>query len=167
MCVCVCVCVSALTAELIEVWSQNSTEGLTLMTSRTSLMVKVIGQRSRLPGQKRWCSGVSHLGDHVKIPELCYGIMWRHDVTSVTSFDVKWRHRSKDRFGTREVQQHFSVFFSIIFSLKIYVNVLHSCMGFSPRGCLLAICGQSNLQPQAMFRSGSILVLCAWQIVLF
>ena len=46
MCVCVsvCQCVGTLTAERFEVHSQNLAQGLTLMTSRGSLMVKVKGQ---------------------------------------------------------------------------------------------------------------------------
>ncbi len=46
MCVCVCVCasVSALMAEPFDIWSQNLVQGLTLMTSRMSLLVKVKGQ---------------------------------------------------------------------------------------------------------------------------
>ncbi len=47
VCVSVCQCVGTLTAERIDVRSQNFVQGLTLMTSRGSLMVKVIGQMSR------------------------------------------------------------------------------------------------------------------------
>ena len=53
MCLCVCLFVGTLTAEPFDISSQNLVYGLTLMISRTSLMVKVIGQRSRSPGQKR------------------------------------------------------------------------------------------------------------------
>ncbi len=52
VCVCVCQCVNTLTAEPIGIHSQNLVQGLTFMKSRTSLMVKVIGQRSGSPGQK-------------------------------------------------------------------------------------------------------------------
>ena len=52
VCVCVCVCVwvgvclfvSALTAEPFDIWSRDLVQGLTLIISRTSLLVKVIGQ---------------------------------------------------------------------------------------------------------------------------
>ena len=47
LCVSVCPCVNTLTAELIDVQSQTLVQGLTLMTSRTSSMFTVIGQRSR------------------------------------------------------------------------------------------------------------------------
>ena len=47
VCVSVCPCVNTLTAEPIDVRSQNLVHGLTLMTSRTGSMFKVIGQRSR------------------------------------------------------------------------------------------------------------------------
>ena len=44
VCLCVCLCVSTLTAGQIDVRSKNLVQGLTLMTSQMSLMVKVIGQ---------------------------------------------------------------------------------------------------------------------------
>ncbi len=43
MCVSVCQFVNTLTAELVDVRLQNLVQELTLMTSRTSLMVKVKG----------------------------------------------------------------------------------------------------------------------------
>ena len=53
MCVCVSVClsVSALTAEPFDVRSRNLVQGLTLIISWMSSMVKVIGQRSRSPNK--------------------------------------------------------------------------------------------------------------------
>ena len=53
LCVCVCQFVNTLMTERIDVRSRNLAQGLTLIKSWTSLMVKVIGQRSRSPGQKR------------------------------------------------------------------------------------------------------------------
>ncbi len=47
VCVCVCQCVNALTAEQMDVWSQNLVQTLTLMTSQVSLMVKVKGPGHR------------------------------------------------------------------------------------------------------------------------
>ncbi len=44
--VCVCQCVGTLTAERIDVRSQNLVQGLTLMTSLGSLMVKVIQMKN-------------------------------------------------------------------------------------------------------------------------
>ncbi len=44
VCVCVCQSVSTLTAELFDVRSPNLVQGLILITSRTSSMVKVKGQ---------------------------------------------------------------------------------------------------------------------------
>ncbi len=48
-CVSECQLVNTLTAELIDLRSQNLVHQLTLMTSQVGLMVKVIGQRSRSP----------------------------------------------------------------------------------------------------------------------
>ena len=49
VCVCVCLLVSALPAEPFNMRTQNLQELLTLTTTRMSLKVKVIGQRSRSP----------------------------------------------------------------------------------------------------------------------
>ncbi len=46
MCLCVGQCVNTLTAEPIDLPSQNLVQGLTLMKSRPSLLVKVVGERS-------------------------------------------------------------------------------------------------------------------------
>ncbi len=51
---CVCLSFSSLTPEPFDVRTQNLVEGLTLTISQMSSMVKVIGQRSRSPGQKTW-----------------------------------------------------------------------------------------------------------------
>ncbi len=48
VCVCVCQFVSTLMAERFDVQSQNLVQTLTFMTSWTSMMVKVIGQRSKV-----------------------------------------------------------------------------------------------------------------------
>ena len=40
----VCLCVNTLRAEALDIWSGNLVQGLTLMISRTRLMVKVKGQ---------------------------------------------------------------------------------------------------------------------------
>ncbi len=52
------VSVSTVTAELFEVRSRNLVQGLTLIISWTSSMVKVIGQRSRSPSKN--ISDTSH-----------------------------------------------------------------------------------------------------------
>ncbi len=67
VCVCVCVCasVSALTADPFDIWSRNLVQGLTLMTSWTSLLVKVIGQRSRSRGQKTSFPRFSDLSEQI------------------------------------------------------------------------------------------------------
>ncbi len=52
VCESVCLLVSALTAQSFDLGSRNSVWGLTFIKSRPSLKVKVIGQRSRSPGQK-------------------------------------------------------------------------------------------------------------------
>ena len=44
VCLSVCQCANAPMAEAIDVWSQNLVQGLTFVTSWTSLMVKVKGQ---------------------------------------------------------------------------------------------------------------------------
>ncbi len=54
VCLCVCLFVSTLTAELFDIWPRNLVQRLTLIISRTTLLVKVIGQRSRSRGKKTW-----------------------------------------------------------------------------------------------------------------
>ncbi len=66
----VCPCVSALTAEPIDVRSQNLVQGLTLMTSRTSLNVKVKGE--------------GH-----PVDECNFGVLTRFSVLSLTSVQTK------------------------------------------------------------------------------
>ena len=55
-CLCVCPSVSALMFEPFELRTWNSAGTLPLIISRTSLKVKVIGQRSRSPFWKTWFS---------------------------------------------------------------------------------------------------------------
>ncbi len=54
LCVCVCVCssVSTLMAEPFDIRAQNLASTIICIISRMSLMIRVIGQRSRSPGQK-------------------------------------------------------------------------------------------------------------------
>ena len=91
VCVCVCPCVNTLVAEALHLWSRNLVQGLTLMISRTSSMVKVIGQRSRSQGQKMWLQWFSDFSAWIHNAGLmwCHGMMPRHHVTS---HDVMWRH---------------------------------------------------------------------------
>ena len=93
VCVCVCVClfVSALTAEPLNIWSRNLVQGLTLIISRTSLLVKVIGQRSRSRGQKTSFSGFSDLSEQISSLGLWCDVMTSHDVMG-SRRDVIWRH---------------------------------------------------------------------------
>ncbi len=56
VCLCVCQLVSSLTAEPFNLGSRNWAQRLTLMIPWPSLMVKVIGQRSRSPFWKTWFS---------------------------------------------------------------------------------------------------------------
>ncbi len=58
LCVCVCLFVSTLTAEWFNIWSRNLVPGLTLIIPQMSLLVKVIGQRSRSQGQKNIVSRI-------------------------------------------------------------------------------------------------------------
>ncbi len=88
--VCVCVCVNTLTAEPFDIWSPNLVQGLTLIISWTSLIFKVIGQRSRSPSQKNSISGV-FLSWVKRYQTVAYGVMsWRHSMTSCDI--VAWRH---------------------------------------------------------------------------
>ncbi len=52
-CVSACQLVSALTAKPLDIWTQKLVGELSLIKSRTSSLVKVIGQRSRSRDQKR------------------------------------------------------------------------------------------------------------------
>ena len=52
VCLSVCPCVNTLSVEPIDILSQNLVQGLTLMISWKSLMVKVVGKSSRSLGQK-------------------------------------------------------------------------------------------------------------------
>ncbi len=96
VCVCVCPCVSALAAEPFDIWSQNLVQGMNLMISWMSLMVKVKGQRSRSPDPKSdshdfliWVSGYKTLPYRLTLwwhMTSQHDIMMSHDVTA-------WRHR--------------------------------------------------------------------------
>ncbi len=85
VCVCVCLSVSALTAEPCVVWSQNLAQGLTLIISWMSSKMKVIGQRSRSPGQKTWFPGFFSFEWTDTKP---WHMVWHH----VTLCDVTRRH---------------------------------------------------------------------------
>ncbi len=54
VCLCVCPLFSAITGEPFNVRTWNSAGGMTLMTARMSVKVKVIGQRSRSARWKTW-----------------------------------------------------------------------------------------------------------------
>ncbi len=108
---CVCQLVCALTAESFDIRTRNLVEALTLIISRMSSKVKVIGQRSRSPGWKTWFSKFqmaelhrASLSWHLT---SCDVTAWRHDVTwhhITTSWrlDIHWRLLSKntDKEGT-------------------------------------------------------------------
>ncbi len=70
--VCVCVSVSlsvsALTAEPFEVWSRYLVQGLTMMTSWTSSMVKVLGQSHQV--KKMSFPGFPYLSELISNPGL-------------------------------------------------------------------------------------------------
>ena len=111
-----CLCVGTLTAEPFEISSRYLVQGLTLIISWTSSMVKVKGRQVKksyfhdflvwVPGYKTLAYGVM----------LCYVTSW-HDV--MTSRDVMaWRHAITDS-GLREVQQHFNVFFFLVYKTVI------------------------------------------------
>ena len=73
VCVSVCQLVSTVMAEPFEVRTPNLVQVLTLMISKSNLMVKVIGQRSRSPGHKTWFLAVQ-LGYFGTIIGLCVSI---------------------------------------------------------------------------------------------
>ena len=77
VCVCGCVClfVSTLTAELFDIWSRNLVQRLTLIISRTSLLVKVIGQRSRSRGKKNDIFRISDLSEQLSSLGLWCDVM--------------------------------------------------------------------------------------------
>ncbi len=77
MCVCVYVClfVSALTAEPLNIWSQNLVQWLTLIISRTSLLVKV-----KVTGSKTLFSGFSDLSVQISSLGLLCNVMTPYDV---------------------------------------------------------------------------------------
>ena len=121
LCVCVCQLVSTLTAERIDLRSRNLAQGLTLIKSWRSLMVKVKGQGHQV---KIVMSLVFSLQcQYTKCwPTVWhYDVMWHHGMMSWHHSMTSWRHSMTssvfllwDRYGTREVQQHFSVFFNLI-----------------------------------------------------
>ncbi len=88
VCVCVCLSVSALTAQRFEVRTQNLVDVCTLIISRMSSKVKVIGQRSRSSCWKTWIfdtsDGMAHVDSLSWHKMSCDVTPWRHDVT--------WRH---------------------------------------------------------------------------
>ena len=100
--VCVCVClsvclfVSALTAEPFDIGSRNLAQGLTVMISWTSSMVKVKGQGHQV--KKRdfldfviWVSRCQTQAYGVTKDSIIYGVTSWHHMTSL--HDVTWRHR--------------------------------------------------------------------------
>ena len=103
VCVClfVCLSVSTLTGEPFNVWPRYLVQGLTLMTSWTCFMVKVIGQRSRSSGQKRHFHG-SDLSERIPSKPLPivwhYNIMWHHSMTS-WRHNITWCHNSQRAVG--------------------------------------------------------------------
>ena len=117
VCVSVCVCVNTLMAELFDIWSPNLVQGLTLIISWTSLILRVIGQRSRSPSQKILFPGFFSVEWRDTKPWLmvwCHGIIvWRHDVMWHCGMTSRRHLTSQNDVNTptREVQQHFSVFF--------------------------------------------------------
>ncbi len=95
LCVSLCVClfVSTLTAEPFDKWSQNLVQGLTLIISQRSLLVRVTGQRSMSRGQRTSFSGFSDLSEQISSLGLCCDVMTSHDhMTSwdhiMTSYDI-------------------------------------------------------------------------------
>ena len=90
----VCLSVSGLTAEPFDIQTQNLVEALTLIISRISSKVKVIGQRSRSPHWKNVNFGLFDVVTCVDCADpFCYEIlgyvMSRRDLTSFN--DIKAR----------------------------------------------------------------------------
>ena len=85
--VCVCPCVNALKAKVLEVWSQNLVHvvhGLTSMTSRLSLMVKVYRSKVKVTRSKKWCQQFSDFSAWIDNAGLmwCHGMMCKLHMTS-------------------------------------------------------------------------------------
>ncbi len=92
----------------------NVVQGLTLMISWTSLVVKVIRSKNMI---SPWFTGF--LIWEKRYQTLWHqGIMWHYDMTSRDVMgrrhNIMWRHWMTTASGPREVQQHFSVLFLFI-----------------------------------------------------
>ena len=74
LCLCVCPCVNMLKAEALDVRSRKFVQGFTLMVSRTSLMVKVIGQTWRSQGKRKRFQQFSDFSAWIHNA----GLMWCH-----------------------------------------------------------------------------------------
>ncbi len=98
LCVCLSAClfVIVLMAELFDIWSQNLVQGLTLMISWTSLMVKAMGQRSRSPGQKRHFQGFLIWVNRYQTPG--HGVTSSH--VMAWRDEIMWCHRMMSAFIT-------------------------------------------------------------------
>ena len=102
LCVCVYPSVSAFMAELFgHIWSRNSVQGLTLIISWTSLMVKVKGQGHQV---KNMMSMVFWF-ERTYIKNLAYGVTswchvtsWRHP-TSWCDIVMSWDDNSQQATG--------------------------------------------------------------------
>ncbi len=145
--VCVCVSVSALTAEPFDIQTRNLVEALTLIISRKSLKVKVIGQRSRSPCWKTWF--LKFQMDELHWASLSWhltsydGTAWRHDLTVrrhvtswydimtlrhdvLTSFDDFWARKLAKRARRGRACQRSGVFIvcSFIFSSFVIISMM-------------------------------------------
>ena len=69
-----------LTAEPFDISSRYLVQGLTLMISWTSSMVKIIGQGSMSPGQKMLFPGFSGLTARIQNIGLCCDVIMLFDV---------------------------------------------------------------------------------------
>ncbi len=96
--------------EPFDLGSRNLVQGLTLMISWTRVMVKVIGQRSRLPGQKTWFHGFCDLSEQMLNPGLWCDVVTSYAVMALCCHMTSRNDVTVSRL--REVQQHFSVFWS-------------------------------------------------------
>ncbi len=119
--VCVCPSVSTLMAEPFDTRSWNLVQKLTLILSSTSLMVKVMGQRSRSPGQKSDFQDFMLWGNSYQT--VIYDFMSWCDVIRHRGM-TSWHHRVilLRLVGLREVQQRYSVFVYIVACLIMFMS---------------------------------------------
>ncbi len=127
----VCVSVSALTAERFEVRTQNLVDACTLIISRMSLKVKVIGQRSRSPCWKTWIfdtsDGMAHV-DSLSWHKMSFDVTpWYHDVSMGQEY---WQggHVAGGRVNAQAFFRNRPSFQNLFFNTVHYFVVFNTCM---------------------------------------